>query len=155
MPAAISRPESSVNTVANLVEAPVPRHRPPTDEWVRRVFASCRPPFVERRAIGSPNPHAVLPTPARDAVAAILRDLSGDLALLGVTAIGLFGSVARGNDTPGSDVDIAAQFAGLDFATHGAVVELLERHFNRHVDVTWLPIRHPLSTLVGGDLIMV
>ena len=128
---------------------------PPTDEWVRRVFASRTPSYEERRAIGSPNRHVVLPTPARESVAAILRDLSGELALLGVTRIGFFGSVARGDDTPSSDVDIAALFAGLDFTTHGALVELLERHFNRHVDVAFLPLEPPLSTVAGNDLHMV
>lgn len=132
-----------------------PIRRPPTDDWVRRVFASRTPSYEERRAIGSPNRHVVLPTPARESVAAILRDLSGELALLGVTRIGFFGSVARGDDTPSSDVDIAALFAGLDFTTHGALVELLERHFNRHVDVAFLPLEPPLSTAAGNDLHMV
>ena len=145
-----------MSTVANLVEAPVlrPRPIPPTSEFVRRLFAP-RPPKEERRTIACPNRHASLPCPARERVASILRDLSGELALLGVTAIGLFGSVARGDDTPGSDVDVAALFADEDFTTRRVVNNFLEVHFNRHVDMVRLPLHHPLSVMASDDLIMV
>ena len=106
----------------------------------------------ERRAIDSPNRHVVIPTPARDSVAAILRGLHGELALLGVTGVGLFGSVARGDDTTESDVAVNMPTAG--FEDYINVGKLLEVNLNRHVDVVRLPFTFPLSAMAGGDLEM-
>ena len=108
----------------------------------------------EHRAIDSPNRHVVIPTPARDSVAAILRGLRGELALLGVTGVGLFGSVARGDDTDESDVDVAVKMPTAGFEDYVNVGKLLEVNLNRQVGVVRLPFTFPLSAMAGGDLEM-
>ena len=61
----------------------------------------------ELKAVGCPNPCAVLPSPAKEKVVALLRELAPELALLGVTKVALFGSVARGEDSPASDIAVS------------------------------------------------
>ena len=46
----------------------------------------------------------------RDAVIGRLRAHEAELKAMGVARLSLFGSVARGEAGPGSDVDLAAQF---------------------------------------------
>ena len=48
----------------------------------------------------------------RDGVIDRLRRSEGDLRRLGVKSLRLFGSVARGEATPGSDVDLLVAFDG-------------------------------------------
>ena len=45
-------------------------------------------------------------TKRRDDVLRIIRDRRDDLMAMGVTHAAIFGSVARGNDRPDSDVDV-------------------------------------------------
>lgn len=143
-------------TVAHSVEAPASPLGPPfTDEFVRRMVATRKPTKEELRAIGSPNRHVALPSPALESVASILRDLSGELAMLGVVGIGLFGSVARGDDTPDSDVDVGVQMPSDGIRDHIRVRKLLEVNLNRRVDVVRLPFRFPLSALADDELVMV
>lgn len=111
---------------------------------------------AERHAITCPNRHAHLPTPAKDAAIAMLRDLFGELALLGVTAIAMYGSVARGDDMPDSDLDVAVAIAADDnFALRLRIGELIEVHSGRHVDLAYLPLRHPLDKTATNDLVTV
>lgn len=141
---------------------------PPAEVW--KLLGTARDlretvlhrPLVRRFAkeelnpITCPNRHAGLPCPAKDATIAMLRDLSGELALLSVTAIALFGSVARGDDTPDSDIDIAVAIAGTaSLALRIRVGKLVEVHTGRRVDVAHLPLRHPLDKTAAGDLVMV
>lgn len=53
----------------------------------------------------------------------------------GVTAIGLFGSVARNQATENSDVDIVVQLKEPDLFTLVHIKDDLETAFHRHVDV--------------------
>ena len=106
-------------------------------------------------AIVSPNPYAATPSPAKETVLAVIRELSGELALLGVTDIGLFGSVARGDDGPDSDIDVAVQVPGGDIGMSLRIAKLLEVHCNRRVDLTRLPLCWPLSRTAADDLLMV
>lgn len=53
----------------------------------------------------------------------------------GVTAIGLFGSVARNQATENSDVDIVVQLKEPDLFTLVHIRDDLEAAFHRHVDV--------------------
>ena len=85
---------------------------------------------------------------------ALLRDLRGELALLGVVDVGVFGSVARCDDTPDSDVDVAVRLAAVGFSHRLRVREFLERHFDRHVDLVSLPFRPLVQSVVGDELIM-
>jgi predicted nucleotidyltransferase len=48
--------------------------------------------------------------PSADDVLATLRACEADLRAAGVTRLSLFGSVARGDAEPGSDVDLAVEF---------------------------------------------
>jgi putative addiction module CopG family antidote len=69
----------------------------PADE----TFARAR----ERTA----NPATGRPTPERDAVIALLRGHEAALKAMGVARLSLFGSVARGEAGPESDIDLAAE----------------------------------------------
>lgn len=110
----------------------------------------------EGNADAGTNRHASLPCPAKDAAIAMLRDLSGELALHGVTAIALFGSVARGDDTPDSDLDIAAATVERDdFMVRARARQLIETHCGRHADVVPLPLHHPLDKTAVCDLVVV
>jgi uncharacterized protein len=53
----------------------------------------------------------------------------------GVTALGLFGSVARNEATDGSDVDVVVQSDSVDLFTLVHIKEELEVVFHRPVDV--------------------
>ncbi len=106
-------------------------------------------------AIKRPNPAVRLPCPAKDAVVDTLRDLLPQLALMGgVVGVFLFGSVARGEDTPESDVDVAVQMPP-DVAAKYRVRDFMELHLNRRVDLTRLPLPPLLENTAGRDLIEV
>jgi predicted nucleotidyltransferase len=53
----------------------------------------------------------VTPVNTKDDIRRRLSESSRKLSSLGVTAIGLFGSFAKGRQTPTSDVDILVEFA--------------------------------------------
>ena len=67
--------------------------------------------------------------------------LEGVLPLLrerfGVTKIGIFGSTARGEDRPGSDVDVLVELSPdhLTFRNFIALVDFLEDLYGRKVDL--------------------
>ena len=123
-------------------------------ELIEHTLANPPPTKAALRAVWQPNPHAALTAPARGRVLALLRDLRGELALLGVVDVGVFGSVARGDDTRDSDVDLAVRLACAGFPLRVGVREFLERHFDRHVDLVPLPFPPLLRSVVGDDLIM-
>ncbi len=53
----------------------------------------------------------------------------------GVTAIGLFGSLARNQATATSDVDVVVRLRDPDLFTLVHIKEELEEAFHRHVDI--------------------
>ena len=53
----------------------------------------------------------------------------------GVTDIGLFGSVARGEATPGSDVDVVIKMRKPDLFFMVHIKEKLEEALHTHVDI--------------------
>jgi uncharacterized protein len=82
----------------------------------------------------------------RDEIIATLKRHQAELQKLGVVHLSLFGSVARGDDRPDSDIDIAARFdpgaelSGFDIAG----VELrLSEILGRAVDLLEEPARRP------------
>ena len=94
--------------------------------------------------------------PVRDAAFASIRALQGELALLGVTDVWMFGSVARGDDTPASDVDIALRTVDpSDILIDADARDLLTHAFGRKADVTIMPLEGALKDLVGDDLVHV
>lgn len=85
----------------------------------------------------------------RSYVLRALRALEPELKAAGVRHVSLFGSVARGDDSASSDVDLALDFVpgtlptGFQFVGH---IERLKRRLaaalNRDVDIVILPARH-------------
>lgn len=79
-----------------------------------------------------------------------LRALEPELRAEGIRHVSVFGSVARGDDTPTSDVDLAVDLApdavptGFQFV---AYVDRLKRRFaaalSSNVDIVILPARRP------------
>ncbi len=72
----------------------------------------------------------------RDQILASIRNRSQEIEALGVLTLALFGSVARGEDTPTSDVDVLVQFDGP--ATFDGFMDLkflLEDSLGRRVDL--------------------
>jgi predicted nucleotidyltransferase len=84
----------------------------------------------------------------RSEVLRTLRALEPELQAEGVRHVSVFGSVARGEDTPASDIDLAVELApgtaptGFQFV---AYVDRLKRRFSaalsRNVDIVILPAR--------------
>jgi predicted nucleotidyltransferase len=65
-----------------------------------------------------------------------LHRLQPALSRLHVTRIGVFGSVARGESRPDSDIDVLVEMSGEgDLFDLVAVKRLLESEFGRRVDV--------------------
>lgn len=83
---------------------------------------------------------------SRDEIIATLRRHEAELNELGVVHLSLFGSTARGEDSPASDIDIAATFnpaarlSGFDVA--GVEIRLSEI-LGRKVDLLEEPARRP------------
>lgn len=71
------------------------------------------------------------------AALAILASRKQELAKLGISAVWLFGSVARGEATAASDVDVLIDLDGTDnrWKRYLAATELLEGAFACRVDV--------------------
>ena len=56
-------------------------------------------------------------------------------ASLGINRIGIFGSVARGENTEGSDIDIVVDVANPSFAVMSKMRMLLQSLFDQDVDL--------------------
>src|SRR5438552_2371657 len=65
----------------------------------------------------------------------VIRTNRTDLRRLGVRRLGLFGSAARGEATDASDLDFLVEFERKTFDGYMEVKELLERLFQRRVDL--------------------
>ncbi|HUB12794.1 MAG TPA: nucleotidyltransferase domain-containing protein [Acetobacteraceae bacterium] len=76
--------------------------------------------------------------PALPAVLRTLRDAEAALRQEGVSALWVFGSVARGDGRPDSDVDLAVEFARdrrPTLFTLGHLQELIEQYLGTKVDI--------------------
>ena len=71
----------------------------------------------------------------RDGILKTLESHSGDLKKFGICRIGLFGSHARGDNTPISDLDFIVEFTEKTFDAYMDSKEYLETLFNRPVDL--------------------
>lgn len=71
----------------------------------------------------------------RDDIIARVSSRREELRALGVVELSLFGSFARGDDRPGSDLDFLVDFRHKSFDGYMAVKELLESLFGREVDL--------------------
>jgi len=89
-----------------------------------------------------------------------LRRLEEHLTILresfGVRRIGIFGSVARGEETPASDIDILVEFSRgqATFRNFMALITYLEDLFGRKVDVVTTGGLDPyLRPYIEGEVI--
>jgi hypothetical protein len=74
----------------------------------------------------------------RHALASILRTLADhreEVRRFGVRSLGLFGSAARGDATPTSDLDFLVEFENPNFDTYMDLLEFLEKLFGHPVDL--------------------
>lgn len=71
----------------------------------------------------------------RDGILKALETHSAELRKFGVRRIGLFGSHARGDGTPSSDMDFVVEFDNKTFDAYMDTREYLEKLFNRPVDL--------------------
>lgn len=73
----------------------------------------------------------------KEVILRLLQDHRDELAGMGVRAIGLFGSIARGEDTRQSDVDILVEFApdAKTFQNFNNICDLLERAVGPNFDL--------------------
>ena len=71
----------------------------------------------------------------RDDILAALRPDAQQLRRLGVTRLAVFGSAARGELQPGSDLDFLLELDHKSFDRYMDVKEFLEAKFGRRVDL--------------------
>jgi len=68
-------------------------------------------------------------------ILSVVRSNRAELRRLGVRRLGLFGSAARGEATQASDLDFLVELDRKTFDAYMDVKELLERLFQRRVDL--------------------
>jgi predicted nucleotidyltransferase len=92
------------------------------------------------------------PAESKEEVLQRLRGTRQELAALGVTAIGLFGSFVTGRQTETSDVDILVDFGPADhcFDNFMELSFFLESLFGRRVE---LVTRDSLSPYIGPHIL--
>ena len=75
-----------------------------------------------------------------------------DLQRIGILKIGIFGSVARGDHSPGSDIDILAEFnpGQSKFQNFNKLCDLLDELFGENYD---LVTRGGLSPYIGEKIL--
>ena len=72
---------------------------------------------------------------SRDDILAAIEAHADELQRLGVKSLALFGSVARGEGTDASDIDLVVELQPKTFDAYMDVKFLLERIFGRSVDL--------------------
>ena len=94
--------------------------------------------------------------PAKDAAIAQLREWQPELEALGAREIWLFGSVARGDDTAESDLDVAlVANRPHDFMAKAVVWRFLDAKLDRCVDAVVFPISEKLAAYAEEDMVRV
>jgi predicted nucleotidyltransferase len=146
-------PQAEYSPLPDLALARGPTTLPPPDArrtfLPRQAFQSCAP--VETTAmIERDTLQAMTSTRINSHVLGTLRALEPELRAAGVRHVSVFGSVARGEDTATSDVDLAVDLApdsvppGFQFVTHIERLKLrLAAALSRDVDIVVLPARRP------------
>jgi len=91
----------------------------------------------------------------------IIETLKSDLSLLqnnyGADAIALFGSYARNEQQPGSDIDILVRMENADFSKLMALQRFLESRLNSKIDLVRMGshLTPRFFNIVGKDIIYV
>ena len=90
--------------------------------------------------------------PTRDQTIQCLLAAEAEIRQLGVRRLALFGSVARGEARPGSDVDLLVEFAPgqKSFDHFLALVDLLERLVGHPVELVTI---EALSPFIGPHIL--
>ena len=95
----------------------------------------------------------------RDAAIARIEHDKTNLRALGLARLSLFGSTARGEASPESDVDLAVTLdrsAGIDLFRFAAISEQLARMLGVKVDLVVEPARNPrLQARIDRDRLRV
>jgi uncharacterized protein len=94
----------------------------------------------------------------KETICQLLKEREADLRARGVEAIGLFGSVARGDASAQSDVDLLLTLRPLSFSLLdlASLQRELSALFGRDADLTTTPLSNPyLRELVERDLVAV
>ena len=93
-----------------------------------------------------------VPVNSKDEIVERILAARSQLAALGVRSIGLFGSFARGEQTPSSDVDVLVEFepAKHTFDNFMDVSFLLEDLFGRRVEIV---TPESLSPYIGPHIL--
>lgn len=91
----------------------------------------------------------------RNEIARRIRNRETELRSLGVRRLALFGSAARNENRPGSDLDFVVEFEGAPtFDRYIELQFLLEDLFERQVDlVTADSLREPLRARIEREAI--
>ncbi len=71
----------------------------------------------------------------KESILQFLRDNRSVLRAMGVVQIGLFGSFAKGNQGPDSDIDLFVDMEKADLFKLAELALFLEAHFERKVDL--------------------
>jgi len=71
----------------------------------------------------------------RDQILETIHAHASELRELRVSELALFGSYARGDAAPNSDIDFIVEFEQKSFDNYMGVRELLERLFGRKIDL--------------------
>ena len=79
----------------------------------------------------------------RDEVLRILEENRNNLRRFGVIRLGLFGSVARGEQTGGSDLDFVVEFETKSFDSYMDLKAFLEQLFGVKVDLVLSDVIKP------------
>ncbi|MFH1855097.1 MAG: nucleotidyltransferase family protein [bacterium] len=88
----------------------------------------------------------------RNQVFEIIGRLEAEICALGVSRLAVFGSVARGEARPDSDIDILVQFSpgSKTFDRFLALSELLEANLGRRIE---LITTEALSPFIGSHIL--
>ena len=89
-------------------------------------------------------PISQIPPMDRDTALSRLKAHEAELRAMGVAGLSLFGSVARGEEGPDSDVDLAARFdpaAEVGMVKYGLIIERLRTLLHARVDLVGEPAR--------------
>ncbi len=80
----------------------------------------------------------------RDEVLALLAQHQTELAAFGLRRLALFGSVARNEAGPDSDIDVLVEFEGdITFRRYAGLYDFLEEVLGRNVDMATLDMIRP------------
>jgi hypothetical protein len=92
----------------------------------------------------------------REQIVGTLQAHRERLRQFGVTRISLFGSAARGQIGPESDIDMVVEFSGITYRRFVAVKSFLEPLFGRRVDLLTPPaVQGRLKQEIERDMVHV